>query len=64
MASTGLVFTADPANHIVDPLQLSGNWCHEEKEQLAGRARRESDLKKRKALVERIQASSTRTSAA
>ena len=56
VASTGLVFTADPANHIVFRCNWWGNWCHEEKEQLLAELARESDVKKRKALVERMQA--------
>jgi len=56
VASTGLVFTADPANHIVFRCNWWGNWCNEEKEQLLNELARESDVKKRKALVERMQA--------
>jgi peptide/nickel transport system substrate-binding protein len=56
VASTGLVFTADPANHIALRCSWWGNWCHEEKEQLVAELGRESDPKKRKALVDRIQA--------
>jgi peptide/nickel transport system substrate-binding protein len=55
VASTGLVFTADPANHIVFRCNWWGNWCNEEKEQLLAELARESDVKKRKALVERMQ---------
>ena len=55
VASTGLVFTADPANHIVFRCNWWGNWCNEEKEQLVAELGRESDVKKRKALVERLQ---------
>ena len=55
MASTGLVFTADPANHIVFRCNWGGSWCNEEKEQLLAELARESDVKKRKALVERMQ---------
>ena len=39
VASTGLVFTADPANHIVFRCNWWGSWCNEEKEQLLDRAR-------------------------
>jgi peptide/nickel transport system substrate-binding protein len=56
VASTGLVFTADPANHIVFRCNWWGNWCHEEKEQLLVELARESDVKKRKALIDRMQA--------
>jgi hypothetical protein len=44
----------DPANHIA--IRWWGSWCHEEKEQLVAELGRESDPKKRKALVDRIQA--------
>jgi peptide/nickel transport system substrate-binding protein len=54
--STGLVFSADPANHIALRCSWNGWWCHEEKEQLLSELQRESDVKKRKALVDRIQA--------
>ena len=54
--STGLVFSADPANHISLRCSWNGWWCHEEKEQLLAELQRESDPKKRKALVDRIQA--------
>ncbi len=53
--STGLVFSADPANHIALRCSWNGWWCHEEKEQLLADLQRESDVKKRKALVDRIQ---------
>jgi peptide/nickel transport system substrate-binding protein len=56
VASTGLVFTADPANHISLRCAWWGSWCHEEKEQILAELGRESDQKKRKALVERLQA--------
>jgi peptide/nickel transport system substrate-binding protein len=56
ISSTGLVFSADPANHISLRCSWNGWWCHEEKEQLLGELQRESDPKKRKALVDRIQA--------
>jgi peptide/nickel transport system substrate-binding protein len=55
VASTGLVFSADPANHISLRCNWWGSWCLEEKEQLLAELGRESDVKKRKALVERIQ---------
>jgi peptide/nickel transport system substrate-binding protein len=56
VASTGLVFSADPANHISLRCTWWGSWCLEEKEQLLTELGKESDVKKRKALVERIQA--------
>ena len=55
VASTGLVFSADPANHIALRCNWWGSWCLEEKEQLLAELGRESDVKKRKALVDRIQ---------
>ena len=54
VASTGLVFTADPPTTSV-PLQLVGLVVPRGEGAAARRARTESDVKKRKALVERIQ---------
>jgi peptide/nickel transport system substrate-binding protein len=54
--STGLVFSADPANHISLRCTFQGWWCNEEKEKLLADLRLESDVKKRKAIVDRIQA--------
>jgi peptide/nickel transport system substrate-binding protein len=56
VASTGFVFSADPANHVALRCTFWGAWCNEEKERLLGELRSESDLKKRKAIVERLQA--------
>ncbi len=54
--STGFVFSADPANHVSLRCTFHGWWCNEEKEQLLARAPVERDVKKRKAIVDRIQA--------
>ncbi|HEV8472967.1 MAG TPA: ABC transporter substrate-binding protein [Methylomirabilota bacterium] len=56
VASTGFVFSADPANHVALRCTFWGAWCNEEKERLLGELRSESDPKKRKAIVERLQA--------
>ena len=53
--STGFVFAADPALHVSMRCTFNGWWCNEEKEKLLADLRTESDLKKRKAIVERIQ---------
>lgn len=54
--STGFGFDPDPA--LATPLQCNwpGWWCHEEKERLVGEMMRETDPKKRKAMIERVQA--------
>ena len=54
--STGFVFNADPANHVSLRCTFNGWWCNEEKERLLGELRTESDPKKRKAIVDRLQA--------
>jgi peptide/nickel transport system substrate-binding protein len=54
--STGFVFSADPALHVAMRCTFAGWWCHEEKERLLGELRAEGDPKKRKAIIERIQA--------
>ena len=51
----GFVFSADPANHVALRCTFQGWWCNEEKEKLLADLRLESDAKKRKAIVERIQ---------
>ena len=56
VASTGFVFSADPANHVAFRCTFWGSWCNEEKERLLADMRAESDPKKRKAIVERVQA--------
>ena len=45
-----------PRNHIALRCNWSGWWCHEEKERLLAELAPGERLKKRKALVERIQA--------
>ena len=54
--TTGITFGPDPA--LTSNLQCDwpGWWCHEEKERLLGELIRESDPKRRRALIERIQA--------
>jgi peptide/nickel transport system substrate-binding protein len=54
--STGFGFTADPA--LATSLQCNwpGWWCQEEKERLLTEMVRETDAKKRRALIDRIQA--------
>jgi peptide/nickel transport system substrate-binding protein len=52
---TGYPLNADPALHVAFRCSFQGWWCHEEKERLVTELRQETDLKKRKALVERIQ---------
>jgi peptide/nickel transport system substrate-binding protein len=54
--STGFTFTADPALATSIQCGWPGWWCHEEKERLMADLQRESDPKKRKALIERVQA--------
>ena len=56
MFSTGFVFAADPALHVSLRCTFNGWWCNEEKERLLGDLRVESDVKKRKAIVDRLQA--------
>jgi len=53
--STGFVFSADPANHVAFRCTFQGWWCNEEKERLLGELQVEMDLKKRKAIVDRLQ---------
>ena len=54
--STGHPVSFDPA--LFTPLQCDwpGWWCHEEKERLMVELGRETDIKKRRAIVERVQA--------
>ncbi|MGH6689179.1 MAG: ABC transporter substrate-binding protein [Gammaproteobacteria bacterium] len=54
--STGFTFTADPALATALQCGWPGSWCHEEKDKLMQELARESDGKKRKALIDRIQA--------
>ena len=53
--STGFVFSADPASHVALRCTFNGWWCNAEKERLLGELQGESDLKKRKAIIDRIQ---------
>lgn len=53
--STGFVFSADPANHVALRCTFQGWWCPEEKERLLADLRVETDIRKRKAIVDRIQ---------
>jgi peptide/nickel transport system substrate-binding protein len=54
--STGFVFSADPANHVALRCTFQGWWCNEEKERLLAELQLEADAKKRKAIIDRIQA--------
>ncbi len=54
--STGFVFNADPANHVALRCTFPGWWCNEDKERLMVDLRQETDPKKRKAIVDRLQA--------
>jgi len=53
--STGFSFAPDPA--IATALQCNwpGWWCHEEKDRLLGELARETDPRKRRAIIERVQ---------
>ena len=53
---TGYPLNPDPSLHVAFRCSFQGWWCNEEKERLLAEFRQETDLKKRKALVERIQA--------
>jgi peptide/nickel transport system substrate-binding protein len=53
---TGYPLNPDPALHVAFRCTFQGWWCNEEKEKLITELRQESDVKKRKALVDRIQA--------
>ena len=53
--STGFTFNADPALATALQCGWPGTWCHEEKDRLMQDLARESDGKKRKALIDRIQ---------
>jgi peptide/nickel transport system substrate-binding protein len=54
--STGFSFQADPALATSIQCNWPGWWCHEEKERLLLEMVRETDPKKKRALIERIQA--------
>jgi peptide/nickel transport system substrate-binding protein len=53
---TGYPLFPDPALHVAFRCTFQGWWCNEDKERLVAEMRQESDPKKRKALVERVQA--------
>jgi peptide/nickel transport system substrate-binding protein len=54
--TTGITFSPDPALTSNLSCNWPGWWCHEEKDRLVVELIRESDPKKRRALIERIQA--------
>jgi peptide/nickel transport system substrate-binding protein len=54
--STAFLFIADPALAVSIKCDWPGWWCHEEKERLLAELVREGDPKKRRAIIERIQA--------
>ena len=53
--STGFPVNFDPALFVPLLCDWPGWWCHEEKDRLLVELARESDVKKRKAIVDRIQ---------
>ena len=53
--TTGITFSPDPALTANLQCNWPGWWCNEEKERLLAEMMRESDPKKRRALIERIQ---------
>jgi len=53
--STGFTFTADPALATALQCGWPGTWCPEDKDRLMQELARESDAKKRKVLIDRIQ---------
>ena len=54
--TTGITFSPDPALTANLQCNWPGWWCHEEKERLLAEMLRESDPKKRRTIIERIQA--------
>jgi len=54
--STGFTLGADPALATSVQCNWPGWWCQEEKERILGEMLRETDPKKRKAQIERLQA--------
>ncbi|HEV8436636.1 MAG TPA: ABC transporter substrate-binding protein [Methylomirabilota bacterium] len=54
--STAFVFGADPALGSSLQCNWPGWWCHPDKERLLAELQRETDVKKRKALIDQIQA--------
>ena len=55
MFSTFFVFTADPALHTSVQCNFPGWWCTEDKERVLADIARESDPKKRRALIDSLQ---------
>jgi hypothetical protein len=55
--STAVPFNGlDPALHwLLQCVASSSGWCREEKERLLGELARETDVRKRKAIIDRIQ---------
>ena len=56
MFTTGITFGPDPALTSNLSCNWPGWWCNEEKERLLAEMLRESDAKKRRAIIEKIQA--------
>lgn len=54
--STGFTFNPDPALSSALQCNWPGWWCNEEKDRLVAEMARETDPKKRRALIERVQA--------
>ncbi len=54
--TTGITFSPDPALSSNLSCNWPGWWCHEEKDRLVAELIRETDAKKRRALIEKIQA--------
>ena len=54
--TTGITFSPDPALTANLQCNWPGWWCHEEKERLLAEMLRESDPRKRRAIIEKIQA--------
>ena len=53
--TTGITFSPDPALSANLQCNWPGWWCHEEKERLLAELLRESDPRKRRTIIERIQ---------
>lgn len=54
--SASLFGSTDPVLHSVLQCTSPGSWCLEEKDRLLGELARETDPRKRKAIIDRIQA--------
>jgi peptide/nickel transport system substrate-binding protein len=54
--STGFTFNPEPAFNTATSCNWPGWWCHEDKEQWVEALARESDPRKRKAMLEKVQA--------